>query len=327
MSTTVKKGKIIVFPNPHKKSLNPYLKDLSNALNAINKDETTDANIKNLFKHLFDAKIYIFNWPEILIFRKFGHLQISLLFLAIIILKIRRTQIIWIFHNITPHQGHTYLTKFTYKLFFKFSNLIITHSKKALAFIQERTSAKCIFIPHPFRKDFTMIDDHKIEYDIIIWGSILRYKGIVEFLSSKSNWPKSYKILIVGKCEDDEYDLQIRNLLDNNITYENRYIEKKELENLILSSRYILFPYLKNSISSSGALVDSLLLGKTVIGPNVGAFQELANDGLCFTYEEYSDIFSIIEKNKNVKQEDIKEYVNDNLWKKSAEKIIRSLEA
>lgn len=326
MINSMRKDKIIVFPNPHKKSLNPYLKDLSDSLHAVNKDEITDANIKNLLKHLFDANIYFFNWPENLIFRKFGYLQITLLFICVIILKIRGVQIVWIFHNIAPHQGHTYLTKVVYKLFLHWSDLIITHSKKALRFIQENSKNKSFYIPHPFRKKFFPVRNHKYQYDMIIWGSIFRYKGIVEFLRSKQDCQKSYKILIIGKCDDREYDRKIRELINSNIRYENRYVEQEELKNLILSARYVLFPYLKNSISSSGALVDSILLGKTVIGPNVGAFQELANEGLCLTFKDYPDIFKIVDEDKYVSQEDIEKYVNNNVWEISAEKIIKCLQ-
>ncbi len=324
MSSTlnINNRRIIVFPNPHHKSLNPYLKDLCQSINAINKEETSDANIINIFKHLFDGDVYIFNWPENLFFRKFGYIQIIALFIGLIILKIRRVKIVWIFHNISPHQGHTWITKFIYKIFSRWSNLIITHSQKALKYIEEKTKAKSVFIPHPFRRKFCLQEELDYKYDLIIWGSIYKYKGIVEFLKSKNTLKTSCKILIIGKCDDADYDHQIRTLINKDITYQNRYVDETELTSCILSSRYVVFPYLKDSISSSGALIDSLLLGKTVIGPNVGAFNELSSMGLCYTFNEYHDIFDIVDSNERVSQNLIANFVNENVWDNSAKKML-----
>lgn len=317
--------RVVIFPNPHFKSSNPYLKDLCHHTNAINKDELHDANIVNLYKHIFDGNTYIFNWPENLSFRKFGYIQIALFFIALITLKLRKAKILWIFHNISPHQGHTWITKVVYKTFFHWSDLIIAHSQKALKYIKQHTKVKSIFIPHPFRKRFCTTNDLNYKYDIIIWGSIFRYKGIIEFLKCKNTWTKSFKVLIVGKCNDIDYDHQIQNLIDKNTTYQNRFVDKNELDTLILSSRYVVFPYLKDSISSSGALIDSMLLGKTVIGPNVGAFQELSADGLCYTFNDYDDICDIISRNDKIDKGLIKNYVNENVWDISAQKILRYL--
>lgn len=328
MSTcNINKGRVIIFPNPSYKSLNPYLKDLSHSINAINKDEIYDVSIVNLFKHLLDGDIYLFNWPENLVFRKLGYIQIAFFLIDLVILKIRGVRIVWLFHNISPHQGHTWVTKAIYRIFFHWSNLVVTHSQRALKYIKEQTKVKCIFIPHPFRKKIcpTKDDDSNYQYDIIIWGSIYRYKGIVEFLKSRINWTTPFKILIIGKCNDADYDSQIRSFVDKNITYQNRFVDEIERDNLILSSRYVVFPYLKNSISSSGALIDSLQLGKTVIGPNVGAFQELSVDGLCYTFNEYSDIFDIISRNDIVNKCLIADYINGNLWDICVRKILRCL--
>lgn len=321
----INKLKVVVFPNPHFKSSNPYLKDLCHHINAINKDELYDANIVNLYKHLFDGNTYIFNWPENLCFRKFGYIQIALFFIAVIILKTRKVKIVWIFHNIAPHQGHTWITRVIYNIFFRWSNLIIAHSQNALKYIKMHTSTKSVFIPHPFRERFSPTKDINYKYDIIIWGSIYRYKGILEFLTNKITWTKPFKVLIIGKCNDSDYDYKIKSIIDNNTIYQNRFADKKELETLILSSRYVVFPYIKDSISSSGALIDSLLLGKTVIGPNVGAFQELSIEGLCYTFDEYGDIFDIISKNENINIGLIERYVNENVWDTSVQQIINYL--
>lgn len=318
--------RIVVFPNPHYITINPYLNDLSRSVNAINKNETKDKSIINFYKHLFDGDIYIFNWPENIIYQKYGFIQYILFLIGFFILKLRKIKVILIFHNITPHLGHNFFTKFIIKIFFKFSNLIITHSLKGLKYLNKNSKIKSIYIPHPFQGNCYNQKINSFTYDIIIWGSIFRYKGILEFLKNVNKLKRPEKILIIGKCEDKEYDLQIKNNINCHVIYENKFVEKDILNDLILKSKYVVFPYLMKSVSSSGALIDSLLLGKTVIGPNTGAFQDLSKEGLCFTFDNYNDIFKIIEGGKKINTDLISEYIEKNTWDHFGENLIKNIE-
>ncbi|WP_194968036.1 hypothetical protein [Klebsiella pneumoniae] len=58
---------------------------------------------------------------------------------------------------------------------------------------------------------------------------------------------------------------------------------------LIEDSKCVLFPYKSGSISSSGALMDTIALGGVAIGPDVGAFKDLEKKG-------YARLFLIILK-------------------------------
>lgn len=320
-------SKIIIYPSPNKKQTNSYIYDFCNAINAINKSYTDENNICNLIRNIFKGDTYVFNWPENIIYRKWGVLQYWTFIVIIHILIVRKAKIIWVFHNITPHQKHNKYTSRIYALFFKKSNLIITHSQTAYNYLKKYANCKIWHHPHPFKNDnqYTSPAHVKKEWDILIWGSIEKYKGILEFLNYlKDNMllPK-YKIMIIGKCNDEDYANKIKEMTNGNIVFENRFANFKELKELSDASEYILFPYLKNSISSSGALMDSLLFGASVIGPNIGAFQDLNKANLCHTFNNYEDIINIIKQHNKILNENILSYIKENTWNKFAVRFLQ----
>lgn len=69
-----------------------------------------------------------------------------------------------------------------------------------------------------------------------------------------------FKIRIVGTCVDSELDKRIKKLTNSNVVYENRRASFGEIAKQVCLSKYVLFPYVGNSISSSGALIDTLVL-------------------------------------------------------------------
>ncbi|MBN2730662.1 MAG: hypothetical protein JXR53_15665 [Bacteroidales bacterium] len=322
-------SKIVVYPNPRKHAENSYIQDLCDSVDAINKNENLGPNILNLINHLFDGDAYIFNWPENVAFRKFGVIQFFVMLLCLMILRVRQVTFLWIFHNIEPHQGHNIYSKLIFKLFFRISSFIIPHSKDAFDFLQGKTNAQVVYYPHPFHSEFKSVQvSSDIDLDVIIWGNISKYKGIAEYVAYKRQYCNdTFKTLIVGRCSDLLYDESIRNHLDDYTTYQNRFLCKDELNILIRKSKYVLFPYVKGSVSSSGALMDSILLGKTVIGPDVGAFREMAEEGFCFTFKSYDEIFQIISSGAQIDILLLEKYVNENTWYKFGTRLVDIIES
>lgn len=308
---------IVVYPPPLEKATNSYIRDLCDSVDSINKNEINDIAAINLIRHLFDSNIFIFNWPENIIFRKLGFIQVIIFLISFYILLLRGVKIVWVFHNIQPHQGHNSCTRFLYRLFLKRSDLIITHSISASLHLKENTTSKIFYHPHPFKQRIELENSTNVfKRDILIWGSIEKYKGIAEFLEymHEYNLFEKYRVMIIGKCGDEDYEKKITSFLKGDSVFENRFADFDELKTLIRETKLVLFPYLKNSISSSGALMDSLLFGATVVGPNVGAFKDISADELCFTFNDYSDIFRMVDRNATIEPNKIEQYVNCNTW-------------
>ena len=284
-------------------------------------------NQLGLLKNLFRSKVYVINWPENVIFDTLGLLQIIVFILFMHVLLIRRAKFVWIFHNIEPHEGHNFYSRYIYGFMMRHSSLVVSFSRKGAEYLKGKTKAIIKYYPHPFKSEGRICEKTQKDWDIYIWGSITKYKGIVEFLNylKQNKMLDKYRILITGRCKDIEYDRTIKTYQSENIVYINEFLTNEDLIRYMDSSRYILFTYLEDSVSSSGALMDTLEYGAQVIGPNVGAFKDVKDDGVGFTYINYCDIESIIDSGISINADYIKNYVRCNTWKQFGEKLYNDI--
>lgn len=326
----MKKIKLSIYP-PYQSKLsqgNPFVNNLHDSISDtfIHEYDYDTSAILSLIKHTFTTDIYILNWIENVVYWKFGLLRYFLVKILLQIMVWRGVKIIWFFHNIIPHQGENNYTKKIYKFLMRHSALIVALSKDGYRYLETvNIQGKIMYSPHPFKKELLaeISNFETKKYDILIWGAISKYKGVVEFLQylKAKALSDEFKILIVGRCKDPGYSLKLKSLLGKNIEYRNEYINDEELKVLISQSKYVLFPYLKGSVSSSGALMDSIEYGATVIGPNFGAFKDMKEENVTFVYDDYSGIVEIIKSTKSINKDKARKFVEDNIWDKFGDRL------
>lgn len=324
--------KIYFYPSKNTKvQRNPYVSEfignLSNHCTVVNNKDVSGAAIFDLCKYIFSANIFIYNWIENIGFKRFGTLQALFFFCCFFIAKLRRCKIVWVFHNITPHEGGGHkLSEAIRVIMLKHSSLIVTHSKDAVAYLKRQSSVPVYFSHHPvsntLKLDVDIVPFLK-QYDILIWGRILRYKGIKEFLQylEENNLLKTFRINIIGKCVDKEYDECLLQYRNDTINYENREMPFEELNKLIKETRYVLFPYLPDSVSSSGALIDTIVMGGTPLAPNIGAFKDLNKENVCLTYTSYENLVEMLSEDKGIEPKERENFINSNKWSKFVESL------
>lgn len=323
---------IYFFPSAPKGGyVNPYIinfkKSMAKYFKVLEADNHSSIMLSlNLFFHSFKADIFIINWLESICFLRLGFLQYLLARLSLIIIRTRDKQIIWILHNVHPHQGNNKLSKKMQETLFKQSNLIISHSYEAYLFAKGKTETKVIYICHPVKKIAIGTKSHKVnKFDILIWGSIFPYKGVYEFISLKEVQDSDLRIIIIGKCADNELAEKIYHCCSEHIYFDNRRAEFDELMPYIRASKYVLFPYIGKSISSSGALIDTIVLGGNPVGPNLGAFRDLSKEGVCFVYENYEKLIELLNSKKEISNGERTFFIESNSWESFAKKINKLL--
>lgn len=262
------------------------------------------------------ADIYIVNWLESICFSRGAFLQFLCAVIGLWIIKLRKKRIVWMFHNIHPHQGNNFMSEILQRMLYNYANLIISHSKEACIWAKSKARHNVIYRAHPIRE--INIDRTKVykqdPCDVFIWGDILPYKGIVEFLKFLNESKSKLRIKIVGKCRDKVLNSAIKSQSTSLITYENRRASFTELAAIIKNSRYVLFPYIGDSVSSSGALIDTIFMGGNAIGPNLGAFRDLAFEKICIVYNNYTEMLSLLNESPYIKQVDIDKFFKENNW-------------
>lgn len=297
----------------------------------INDGNPSEIGIFDIFKYLRKIDLVYLNWIEELPRRRGGMTQTLVFILLFGYLKLRRKKIVWTLHNKKSHTAkHEIFKSILINLLLRRSDLIITHASEGLTLIPDKT--RKVYFPHPVSSIIRINPNPVLKnYDIIIWGSIKEYKGVDTFLYYliKEGLIHKYKIVIAGTVIGSELEDQLK-IIDkeyNNVTLINRFVEKNELMELIEQSRIILFCYHSESILSSGALMYSLHFNSTIIGPNVGAFYDLAEEGIIFTFEHYDDLIMTIDEQINdtslkAKEEAKKlEFMEDNSWEAFSEKV------
>lgn len=325
--------KLVYFPFPTKKGYgNPYSQNYKESL--IPYFDVLDMEHRNhalqslsLLKRSLIGDVFVFNWLENVGFWTLGKLQFVIVLLALSIIRFRKTKIIWMLHNIHPHQGENAISRYMQNWLYKNSSVIISHSRDAVAVAEVNAKSEVVYKCHPVKK---IQDDANFKvvkpFDILIWGQIHPYKGVVEFLESRFVQENCIKIKIIGRCDNLALSKKISFLCQENIEFENRKIEFSELQNYMRACKIVLFPYIGDCVSSSGALMDTIVLGGKPVGPRMGAFKDLSEEGVCQTYCGYDDLKEILfqrgkENNDFEKKRDL--FIRNNLWELFGQNICK----
>ena len=312
------------YSNPYsihyKKILQQYFKVLDN------ENHPSKMMSWSFLKNTFRADVFILNWLESISFLRFGLIQFLIVLVGLNIIKCRNKTIVWMFHNIHPHQGNNKYSRKIQQILFKRAKLIISHSQEAAQYAKSKTKNEVIYKCHPIMPIFVNTFNGEVDVgDVLIWGTVLPYKGIYEFISNAEIQKSKLRIRIIGCCSDKKLCTNIKSQCNDLITFENRRIDFDELAVYIAKSRYVLFPYIGNCVSSSGALIDTIALGGTPIGPHLGAFKDLEEECVCFTYTDYNKLLDIL-KNHYCLEEKVRiEFLKNNSWESFVEFLANKL--
>ncbi len=300
------KKTIYFSPQPSPLIINEYILSFNDALRKhfiiINdQDKFRPAVIKEFFAS-FKVDYFILNWPEDIVTKKGGIIQLWLGFLSIYFLKLSGGKLVWICHNKTPH-GDRYKGVRVRALnwYVKHADLILAHAKEAVVYLREvqHYKGELIYFPHPpYRGENSgSRQTPDLGADILIWGNINPYKGILEFIQEYKKRNCTYSVFIIGKCNNLGYFQQLTNAsIGLPIRLQNSFPSDEQLKMCFEKTRMILLPYKEEKIYASGSLIHSLMSEKIIIGPKTGNFKDLQELGICFTYADYADMFQLLDK-------------------------------
>jgi beta-1,4-mannosyltransferase len=305
---------------------NPYIRHCIDALekdfNFLNRFKPSKTGIFDLVMYFSRIDVIFLNWPEEIPGRKGALFQVLFFILVVYYFKLRSVKIVWTLHNRASHyEVGRKLKSFINRFIARKADYIITHSQEGIVLANElscNNAKKIVFIHHPVLPLKAGMSLKQKNYDLLIWGTIAPYKGVDSFLdfASKSDL-KNYKILIAGKITKEWLKPGIYAHRSDKIEIIDDYISGEDLDSYIAQSRIILFTYAKTSILSSGALMDTLIHTPAIIGPDFGAFKELAEMGLIYTYRDFEHLNQLVPmvlSNQKNKAEKIRAFCESNTW-------------
>ncbi len=381
------------YPNRYFVKLKENLADYFDVLDSENKPCLMQGLA--LLRHSFRADIFLLSFVETVAFHKLAFIQYLMVRLSFIVMRLRGKRTAFIFHNPRPHKGKNWMSESLTKVQLKQACLVVSHSRATAAFAREllseygRSPDNVRYLCHPVLPlsdgfsaavpqsrqvaDYGLSGGSQERDDVLIWGNILPYKGVLEFASSPAVRSAGLKVRIVGRCNDPSLTAAIERavtqcnsdapsgfagdgvsvcggvsdagaglarigsvagasfpgcaafdgplspdaspLCRTNIVFENRAAGFEELARLVRSSRHVLFPYLPGSVSGSGVLMDTLSMGGNPVGPDIGAFADLAGEDVCQVYGSEAEMIEILKSDRAVSPETLRSFISRNSWR------------
>ncbi|HIP11475.1 MAG TPA: glycosyltransferase family 1 protein [Arcobacter sp.] len=318
---------------------NPYINNLIGALEeenciVVNKNRIQRYGILDILFNIRQVDVYYFNWIENLPDRRFGKIQCFLFYIIFLILKIFNKKIVWMMHNKISHSKKGLFCKIITTYFLvNYSDFVFTHAQDGVHFGNTflKSNKQIHFFHHPIDNRLNLLQDKSFKkYDILIWGSIIPYKGIDSFLKYLENNAllTKFNICIIGKVSNQELAKELDKYNSNNISIINDYASQEYLEELFSQSKIVLFTYAGYSTLSSGALMDTLSYGNRVIGPDIGVFRDLNKEGLVETYQGFDELSSLLDEfltKNNFSSKYITKFIEHNLWQNLGKNICNTI--
>ncbi len=332
---------IYIYPNSKNipvESRNPYIGDLIRSLSkhekVVNRDSPTSLGLIDLLIRLPRTRVVIFSWIENVVDKKGGMLQFFLFYLICFLCRVSGKKIVFILHNKFSHsKSRLFLKKRLFRSVISFSSQILTHSGEGIRFIQEKypsAEKKVFFLHHPVGSNEIKKGPDEKKMDLLLWGTMSRYKGVDRFIeyATRAGIDRNHRILIAGKFNPEEFFREIEPV-KGEIRIRNEYVPDDELEDLILSSKYILFTYIANSVLSSGALMKSLEYESMIIAPCTGAFRDLANEKIILCYSSIDQLDELLNSISDKTIEEMNRnklvFLQENSWEKFSARFIEKI--
>lgn len=309
-------------------SKNPYIDNLINTIEnnhciVVNKEKINKFGVLEVLLYVHKVDVYYLNWIENLPDRRFGWIQAIVFFIIFLILKLFRKKIIWMMHNKLSHSKKgLFLKILTNYLLVNYADVVLTHSREGVRFGNTlmNKGRNIEFMHHPIE----IVNQHssknkKKNIDILIWGSISPYKGIDVFLEylQKNNLSRKYNIHIIGKITNSQLEEKLKSFTSENIIIQNDFVSIEKLEDLFSNAKLVLFTYAGYSTLASGALMNTLKYGNIVLGPDVGSFRDLKEEGIIETFTNYDNLHKHLDNillHNEVNNDNLVDFIERNSW-------------
>jgi FkbM family methyltransferase len=207
-------------------------------------------------------------------------------------------KIIWNFHNKIPHetkdvQKATDFMRTMANIAYK----IIIHSNATVKVIEELCSSepnvlsKIVFVPHPyytgaygFEKSQNNLQNEKLK--LCFLGRIKKYKNIEILISAIKELNFDDVELNIYGSGDGQYLQSLNGLIGEygNIKTDFKFVDDKEIPEILANCHLFVLPYNLDSLLNSGATLLALSYGRSVLSPLTGTLEDIEDKAMFFAY-------------------------------------------
>lgn len=210
----------------------------------------------------FKNTIVVFNWWENFLVKKNGSLSfvgIIKYFIGIFLIKIHRAKLVYVRHNLYPHNMKVLHSKLAKKIISMGENI----SDRKVSLSPHLESYGYQYLPHPLYNNGILEDPISSNSDYyVIFGRIQRYKNIEKVIAG---WKGGTKLVIAGSSDDIQYLSEIKSLSEKkNIEIISDTLSDIEAERLIRASSGLIISHSNPNTIVSGSFFFGLGCGVTI---------------------------------------------------------------
>ena len=202
-----------------------------------------------------------------------------------------RQKLVFVCHNVVPHETHLVDRLLTWYAFASVHTLIVHTKPDAHQAKLIRSGATIVRQPHPVYHQFRVNEPSQAEAReqlavrgnlLLFFGLVRAYKGLRYLVQSLPEVLRELDVTLVVAGEfyepRQEYDRMVSDLgLGKNVTIVDRYIPNEEVELYFTACDAVVCPYVSGT--QSGVIQIAYSFHKPVIGTRVGGLPEVVVEG------------------------------------------------
>lgn len=193
-------------------------------------------------------------------------------------------------HNLLPHEEHTALYRRLYGLCFRVPHRLVVHTPRMREELVQRYGLdpkRIAVMEHGIEPlEASEIIAHRVfdprqRMKILFFGIVADYKGLDVLLQAMEGISDQVSLLIAGVAKNEAVARDItariaKHPAHDHITWQNRFIQEREVAALFKDADVLALPY--RYIDQSGVLFQALRYGLPVVATRVGSFHEYVTD-------------------------------------------------
>jgi glycosyltransferase involved in cell wall biosynthesis len=276
-----------------KRGDNPYLHSLSESLESRGV-HVDDFSFTRAIRQCYDV-LHI-HWPDSHLHARSSlraivkHARLALLF---VLLRWRKTRIVWTVHNLKPHERHLPLGEWLFPLWFpRLCTHVIALTRNGLDSALTMYPALChkpaAVIPHGHYRDAyrsalprsrcreLLQLEHRFTF--LFFGNIRPYKNVPMLIEAFRNLPQQdVRLVIAGQPGHMVPTGELEELAadDRRIRLFLEFIPDEQVPLYVGAADVVVLPF--RNILNSGSVFLALSFNRTVVAPNLGALPEIQN--------------------------------------------------
>ena len=211
--------------------------------------------------------------------------------------------IVWTLHNLDPHESRL-TDRIGVWLVARHTDLAVCHGALAEQFLHRRFPAlrdRTVVMPHgnfdgafpspadglATRRRLNLPEDARV---LLAPGLIRPYKGLLPACAAMTHLDGRYRLVIAGPANDAAHLREVKNASerDARIVLIPRGLSDQEFADLHEAADCVLLPYAR--ITTSGALLTALTLGRGVVVSDLPYFREVLGSDRCAEFAPPGDV-------------------------------------